>query len=314
MESGRYRFTRLPFGISLASEVYQREMNKILCDLAGCEVYQDEVVVHGSSMEEHVTRLEAVLKRISGSGIKLNKDKCKFRQSSITFLGHVIDENGIRACPNKVKAVIDMMPPMNTSELKSFMGMVNFMSKYVPNLSTIMSPLSALLKKDNVWIWDTPQRRAFDNVKQAIASTGTLAFYDPTLPTAVSSGASSYGIGGTLMQEHDGIYKPVAYVSRTMTDTEGRYSQMEKELLAVVWTCEKFSRYLVGMDKFRIITDHKSLVPIINDKDLDVIPVRCTRLTMRLMRFTSGSSRITSPLFLSSTTKTSMLSLSDVPD
>ena len=160
------------------------------------------------------------------------------------------------------------------------------MSKYVPNLSTIMSPLSALLKKDNVWIWDTPQRRAFDDVKQAIASTGTLAFYDPTLPTAVSSDASSYGIGGTLMQEHDGIYKPVAYVSRTMTDTEKRYSQIEKELLAVVWTCEKFSRYLVGMDKFRIITDHKSLVPIINDKDLDVIPVRCTRLMIRLMRFT----------------------------
>ena len=102
----------------------------------------------------------------------------------------------------------------------------------------------------------------------------------------MSSDASSYGIGGTLMQEHDGIYKPVAYVSRTMTDTEKRYSQIEKELLAVVWTCEKFSRYLVGMDKFRIITDHKSLVPIINDKDLDVIPVRCTRLMMRLMRFT----------------------------
>ena len=151
-------------------------MNKILRDLPGCEVYQDDVVVHGSSMEEHDTRLEAVLKRISGSGIKLNKDKCKFGQSSITFLGHDFDENGICACPNKVKTVIDMMPRMNTSELKSFMGMVNFMSKYVPNLSTIMSPLSALLKKDNVWIWDPPQQHAFDDVKQAIASTGTLAF------------------------------------------------------------------------------------------------------------------------------------------
>ena len=102
----------------------------------------------------------------------------------------------------------------------------------------------------------------------------------------MSSDASSFGIGGTLLQEHDNIYKPVAYVSRTMTDTEKRYSQMEKELLAVVWTCEKFSKYLVGMENFRIITDHKPLVPIINDKDLDVIPVRCTRLMMRLMRFT----------------------------
>ena len=108
-QSGRYRFTRLPFGISLASEVYQREMNKILHSLPGCEVYQDDVVVHGGTMEEHDARLEAVLKRINESGIKLNKDKCKFRQGSIIFLGHVIDENGIRACPNKVKAVTDMM-------------------------------------------------------------------------------------------------------------------------------------------------------------------------------------------------------------
>ena len=125
-ESGRYRFTRLPFGILLASEVYQREMNKILRDLPGCQVYQDNVVMHGSSMEEHDTRLEAVLKRISGSGIKLNKDKCKFRQSLITFLGHVIGENGIRACPNKVKAVIDMMPPIEYNRIEELHGYGKF--------------------------------------------------------------------------------------------------------------------------------------------------------------------------------------------
>ena len=291
-DSGRYRFTRLPFGISLASEVYQREMSKILRDLSGCEVYQDDIVVHAKSMEEHDSRLNAILERIEKAGIKLNKEKCKFRQSSVTFLGHVIDENGVHASPDKVKAVVDMAPPKNTTELKSFMGMVNFMSKYVSNLSSIMSPLSALLKKTNAWIWDRAQQQAFDDVKKAIASTGTLTFYDESLPTAVSSDASSYGIGGTLLQESNGIYKPVAYVSRTMTDAEKRYSQIEKELLAIVWTCEKFSRYLIGMDTFRIITDHKPLIPIINDKDLDVIPVRCTRLMMRLMRFTGVAEHV----------------------
>ena len=285
-ESGRYRFTRLPFGISLASEIYQREMTKFLKGLPGVEVYQDDVVIHGSTMDEHDYRLKLAMQRIDESGIKLNKEKCKFRQSSIAFLGHVVDENGVRAHPDKIKAVIEMKPPTNTTELKGFMGMVNFMSKYVPSLSTLMSPLSMLLRKDNSWTWDTPQRRAFDDVKQAIASTGTLAYYDPDLPTAVNTDASSYGIGGTIMQEHDGVYKPVAYVSRTMTDAEKRYAQLEKELLAVVWTCEKFSKYLVGMDTFRIITDHKPLVPIINEKDLDVAPVRCTRLLIRLMRYT----------------------------
>ena len=150
----------------------------------------------------------------------------------------------------------------------------------------MMSPLNMLLRKDTTWIWDTPQQRAFDDVKRAITSSGTLAFYDPQRPTAVSTDACSFGIGGTLLQEHDGVYKPVAYVSRTMTEAEKCYAQLEKELLAIVWTCERLSRYLVGMDTFRIITDHKPLVPIINDKDLDVAPVRCTRLLIRLMRFT----------------------------
>ena len=135
------------------------------------------------------------------------------------------------------------------------------------------------------WVWNKAQQKAFDEVKQAIATSGTLAYYDSSLPTTVSSDASSYGIGGTIMQEHDGILKPVAFVSRTMTDAEKRYSQIEKELLAIVWTCEKFSRYLIGIDKFRIITDHKPLVPIINDKDLDVVPARCVRLLIRYMRF-----------------------------
>ena len=285
-ESGRYRFTRLPFGISLASEIYQREMGKILQGLEGCEVYQDDIVIHGKSMEEHDDRLQQVLQRIEECGIKLNREKCTFRETSITFLGHVIDEHGIRAHPDKVKAVVDMEAPTNTTELKSFLGLVNYMSRYVDGLATMLSPLSALLRKDTSWVWNQSQQKAFDDVKQAIASSGTLSYYNPSLPTLVSSDASSYGIGGTIMQEQDGVYKPVAFVSRTMTDAEKRYAQIEKELLAIVYTCEKFSRYLVGMDTFRIITDHKPLIPIINEKDLDTVPARCVRLLVRLMRFT----------------------------
>ena len=129
-------------------------------------------------MEEHDDRLKLTLQRITDSGIKLNRQKCKFRQTSITFLGHIVDEDGIRAPPDKVKAIIDMKPPTNVTELKGFMGMVNFMSKYVSSMSTMMSPLSMLLRKDTTWIWDTPQQCAFNDVKRAIASSGILAFYD----------------------------------------------------------------------------------------------------------------------------------------
>ena len=138
-ESGRYRFTRLPFGISLASETYQREMSKILQGLPGCEVYQDDVVIHGKTMAEHDERLQQVLQRIQESGMKLNREKCMFRKSSISFLGHMIDEHGIKAHPEKVKAVVEMKPPTNTTELKSFMGLVNYMSRYVSDLATLMS-------------------------------------------------------------------------------------------------------------------------------------------------------------------------------
>ena len=149
-----------------------------------------------------------------------------------------------------------------------------------------MEPMSQLLKKDTTWVWEKPQQKAFEEVKKAIASATTLAYYDPNRPTIVSSDASSYGLGGVLMQEDkEGKRRPIAYVSRTMTDAERRYAQIEKELLGVVWTCERFARYLVGLNNFKIITDHKPLVPIINDKELDIVPIRCQRLLIRLMRY-----------------------------
>ncbi len=283
---GRYRFTRVPFGITSASEIYQREMNRILNGIQGVEVYQDDVMIHSKDEKDHDEILKRVLKRIEESGLKLNKSKCKFKQKSITFLGHIIDKEGLSAHPDKVKAILEMPPPNNVSELRSFMGMTNFMSRFVKDLSQKMEPISRLLKSDMQWVWDGPQQKAFQDVKVAISESAILAYYDPTRPTLVSSDASSYGMGGVIMQEDDdGNRRPVAFVSRTMTECEKRYAQIEKELLGVVWACERFSRYLIGLDKFRIITDHKPLVPIINKKDLDVVPIRCQRLLIRLMRY-----------------------------
>ena len=215
---GRYRFTRVPFGISIASEIYQREMSRILRGLDGIEVYQDDIIIHGKDARQHDERLRKTLDVINMNGIKLNQKKCKYRQSSITFLGHRIDANGIFAHEDKIKAIVDMTAPTNIPELRSFMGMVNFMARFIPSLSTIMEPLSRLLKSDQEWTWDAQQEDAFAAVKNAMTKSTALAFYDHNRPTKLSSDASSYGLGAVILQEIDGEFRPVEYASHTLNE------------------------------------------------------------------------------------------------
>ena len=185
----------------------------------------------------------------------LNQEKCLFGQEQVTFLGHVIDKTGVSPDPDKISAILQIKLPTTITEVCSFMGMVNQLGKFLPQLATISQPLRALLSKQAVWAWNETHEVSFQAVKDELTKSPVLALYDPKAETKVSADASSYGLGAVLLQKHQEGWRPVAFASRSMSEVEQRYSQIEKEALACTWASEKFADYLTGMS-FSVETDH----------------------------------------------------------
>ena len=198
----------------------------------------------------------------------------------------MIDKDGIRADPDKVTAISQMDPPQSVSELRRFMGMVNQLGKFSSRIAEISQPLRELLSSRQAWVWGPSQETSFAAVKSELTKPTVLALYDPKAETKVSADASSYGLGAVLLQfnDHHQDWKPVAYASRSLSPTERRYAQIEKEALATTWACEKFSTYILG-SSFVIETDHKPLVPLLNTKHLDDLPPRILRFRLRLAKY-----------------------------
>ena len=282
---GRYRFNRLPFGITSAPEHFQRRMMELLGDLQGVVCLIDDVLVHGSTKDGHNQNLDAVLKRMQEANLTLNEEKCQFCTTEVHFLGQIVDVSGVRPDPEKVAAIQNFPKPTCVGDIRRFLGMVNQLNKFTPNLADKTKPLNDLLVKKNQWVWGDVQQKAFSKVKESLTTTPVLALYDPTKPTTVSADASAFGLGAVLMQDDpDKGRRPVAYISRTMSPTESRYAQIEKEALSITWACDRFSEFLIGME-FEIQTDHKPLVPLLRTKQLDDLPPRILRFRLRLMRY-----------------------------
>ena len=282
---GRYCFNVLPYGISSGSEKFQKCMSKILEGLDGVECNIDDVLVHASTQELHDKRLEQVLKRLNEAGVTLNVDKCTFRVPKIKFLGNVVSADGIEVDPDKVSAVVNLPVPKNVHEVRVFLGMVNHLSKFEVHLADKTKPIRDLMQKDHQWVWGPPQQKAFEEIKSSLTKAPVLALYDPNKETKVSADASSFGLGGVLLQQQeDKTWRPVVFASRALTPVECKYAQIEKEALALTWACERFSDYIVGKS-IVAETDHKPLVPLLTTRTLDDIPPRVQRLRMRLMRF-----------------------------
>ena len=200
---GRYCFERLPYGISIGSGRFQKVMEETLEGLEGVECQIDDVLVHSESQQIHDERLQAVLKRLAESNITLNLDKCEFSRSEAKVLGNIVSANGISPDPEKIEAIVNLPAPKNIREVRSFLGMVNQLSKFTEHLAYKRKPLRDLHSKTNSWTWGHAQENAFRKSKECLISPPDLALYDVNRKTKVSSDASKYGIGGVILQEQD---------------------------------------------------------------------------------------------------------------
>ena len=278
---GRYRWLRLPFGISVASEIFQKRLQDMLGDLKGIIIVADDIVIHASTQAEHDEYLRALLQRCQEVGIKLNPAKFETGLSCLTFLGHRITKDGLQADPEKVQAISNMKAPSDRTELRRFLGMVTYLAKLIPLASDILHPLQSLMKKEVHFQWSSTQQDAFNKIKACLSNDTALAFFDPTKEVTLQNDASEYGLGSVLLQ--DG--RPVGYASRSLKPAERNYAQIEKEMLAAVFGLEKFHHYTYGASSVTVITDHKPLVPIMN-KPLSKAPKRLQAMMMRMQPYT----------------------------
>ena len=253
---GRFCFNKMPFGISSAPEHFQRRMSEILEGLPGVVCLMDDILIYGKDKKQHGINLATALNRIQSAKVTLNKEKCEFGKTSIRFLGHIINGEGVSADPRKTAAIQEMRTPQSIPELRRFLGMVNQLGKFSPVMAELTKPLRELLSKKSTWLWGPSQDEAFQKIKSELASPPVLTWYDPTAETRIAADASSYGLGAVLLQKQRGEWKPAAYASRSLTETETRYAQIEKEALATTWACERFSNYILGKS-VSIETDHK---------------------------------------------------------
>ena len=275
---GRYKFNRLPYGIIAGSEVFQKTMDELF-DQYPCNIIVDDILVWGEEDADHDRKLKSVLDRCREINLKLNPKKCKFRVTRVPYVGHILTDKGVLPDPDKVRAIDELPIPNDIKALQRFLGMVNYLAKFIKGHSDLTAPLRELLHKGIEFLWLPRHTEAFEKIKSAIAVPTSLQYYNLQKEVTITCDASKLGLGGACLQEG----QPIHYISRALTETEQNYAQIEKELLAVVFSCEKFKHYIYGRP-VTIETDHQPLITIFK-KSLNQAPTRLQKMLMRLQGY-----------------------------
>ena len=284
-ENGLKRYKRLNFGVRSAQEELQHALQECIKDIEGVENIADDIIVHGKDETEHDEALLNLLKRLEERGITFNLPKCIFSKTSLKFYGFVFSGQGMHPDPEKLDEIKHMPVPENAKALQSFLGLMNYFKRFIPSYSTLTYPLRRLLHKNTKWFWSDECQAAFDTLRDSLSSDSCVGYYDPEKETTVYTDASPVGISAVIIQNTPGKqdHKLISYSSRSLTPPEQRYSQLERECLAIVYACEHNKLYLYG-HIFKMLCDHKPIVILLNNPN-SIVPLRIESMTLRLQGY-----------------------------
>ncbi|KAK2725576.1 hypothetical protein QYM36_000169 [Artemia franciscana] len=274
---GQYRWKRYPFGLVSAQDEFQRKMEEAFEGLEGIRILVDDILVYGKNREEHDQRLSAILRRARKKGIRFNSEKCEFSKDKVKYFGHIISRDGIKPDPEKIRAIQDMPSPQSKEELQTLLGMLNFLSKYIPDLSSKNKPLRDLTKATD-FRWETDHEASMKEIKSCISEN--LAFFDHKCKVVeLKVDASKHGLGAELSSNG----KIVGFASRALSTTEQNYSQLEKELYAIVFGCKHFHHYIYG--RKTIVTTHHCPLETILSRPLHTAPAQLQRMMIQIQPY-----------------------------
>ena len=283
---GLFQYKRLMFGVRSAPEVYQHVIQLALSDCEGVANISDDILVHGKTTKEHDERLKRVLEKLKEKNLTLNAEKCKFHMTKLVFMGLMLTTKGIGPTEEKVKAIVEARERQNVSEVRSFLGLANYNARFIPDFATVTEPLRRLTKKGVCFKFGGEQRKAFNELRSRLASAETLGYFNKDARTLIIADASPVGLGAVLVQEQQGRKGVISYATKSLSDVEKRYSQTEKEALAVVWACEHFHVYLYSIE-CELYTDQKPLATIYSNKSKP-----CARIERWILRLQPYSFKV----------------------
>ena len=277
---GRYRFKRLPFGIVVSQDIFQRKLDDIYKNMPNV------IIVFGSTKDEHDQAFVNMLEATRANNVSLNSAKLQFKQQSVNFFGHTLTEDGICPAADKLEALKSISAPTNAKELLSLLGLITYLNRFSAKVTEFTTPLRELTKKNVHFRWEQEHEVVLNRIKEELCSAPILSYYDPdpSTTTILQCDASQKGLGAWIRQiDSNGKERIVAMASRSLTDTEARYSNIERECFAVMFGLEKFEYYLLGRHTL-VETDHSPLEQIFK-KNIAEAPTRLQRLLLRCMKF-----------------------------
>ena len=256
---GLLKWGRLPYGINSAGAQFQATIDEVLSGISHVCCRVDDILITGRDDEKHMANVREVVSRLEKAGFRCRLDKSQFMQKSVVYLGHVVSAEGIRTVQSKVETLVKAPYPENREKLIAFLGAVQYYSRYLPDMATVIEPLNHLRSAKVEWVFGKEQKEAYDKLKCMLTSDRVLTFYNPSLPLKVDCDASATGLGGVISHIlPNGEEKPIEFVSRTLSPTERRYAQIDREALSIVWSLKKFHKYVYARP-FHLTTDHKPL-------------------------------------------------------